>query len=231
LHEVRSRATWNLLLFYTYTTVYHDFVCSLPHQTTILSRWDLVCVRFLLSLTRCSGAYQSLVNLTVPDPSSEDYIPTLVYQARAHIALHNPKAAIGVIPEDNANVALKAVVALARYVDAEGSSESESLLEEFRDLSVEIEGDDAEGTEGEKAFVRVLAGTAFARAGEIEEALETLGADTEDLEAYEQNFAIIYGFSLILPVWLSSYKYSYPLTVLTSPRKSTFYWPVFTEPR
>ena len=30
----------------------------------------------------------------------------------------------------------------------------------------------------------VLAGTAFARAGEIEEALETLGADSEDLEAY-----------------------------------------------
>lgn len=59
----------------------------------------------------------------------------------------------------------------------------ESALEELRDLSVEIEGDDIEGDERDKALVKVLAGTAFARAGEIEEALETLGTDTEDLEA------------------------------------------------
>ena len=52
-------------------------------------------------------------------------------------------------------------------------------------MSVEIEGDDAEATAWEKGVVRVLAGTAFARAGEIEEALETLGAgnDTQNLEA------------------------------------------------
>ncbi|THV05524.1 coatomer complex protein [Dendrothele bispora CBS 962.96] len=129
------------------------------------------------------GAYQSVINLALPDPSSSDYIPTLLYQARSHIALHNPKAAIDIIPEDNANVALKAVVALARYIDAAGSSETDNLLEEMRDLSVEIEGDDAESTESDKAYVRVLAGTAFACAGEVEEALETLGADTEDLEA------------------------------------------------
>jgi len=42
-----------------------------------------------------------------------------------------------------------------------------------------------EATEREKGWVRVVAGTAFARAGEIEEALETLGAEstTENLEA------------------------------------------------
>ena len=50
---------------------------------------------------------------------------------------------------------------------------------------MEIEGDDAEASDWEKGVVRVLAGTAFARAGEIEEALETLGAgnDTHNLEA------------------------------------------------
>ena len=50
---------------------------------------------------------------------------------------------------------------------------------------MEIEGDDGEVDEKEKGLVRVLAGTAFTRAGEIEEALETLGAGTqhENLEA------------------------------------------------
>jgi len=48
-------------------------------------------------------------------------------------------------------------------------------LEELRDLSVEIEGDDLEASDKEKWLVRVLAGTAFSRADEVEEALETLG--------------------------------------------------------
>jgi coatomer subunit epsilon len=50
---------------------------------------------------------------------------------------------------------------------------------------VEIEGDDADATEREKGWVRVVAGTAFARAGEVEEAMETLGAEsnTQNLEA------------------------------------------------
>ena len=88
-----------------------------------------------------------------------------------------------IIPESSENVAVKAVASLARYVAAASSTDAEAALEELRDLSVEIEGDDVEGDEGDKALVRVLAGTAFARAGEVEEALETLGTETEDLEA------------------------------------------------
>ena len=60
-------------------------------------------------------------------------------------------------------------------------------MEELRDLSVEIEGDDLEASDKDKWLVRVLAGTAFARAGEIEEALETLGlsgGNEESIEAY-----------------------------------------------
>lgn len=132
-----------------------------------------------------SGAYKSLVNLALPDRSSPDYTPTIIYQARAHIALNDPKAALNLIPADSENVALKAVAALARYVSSE-AAEQETILEELRDLAVEIEGDDVEGSGKDKALVRVLAGTAFARAGEVEEALETLGVstETEDLEAY-----------------------------------------------
>ncbi|KAJ3965901.1 coatomer epsilon subunit-domain-containing protein, partial [Lentinula raphanica] len=129
------------------------------------------------------GAYKTVVDLTLPDPNSPDFIPTLIYKARSHIALNDPKAALQLVPADSENVALKAVTSLAKFVAAEGTSNSESALEELRDLSVEIEGDDVEGTDRDKATVRVLAGTAFARAGELEEALETLGADTEDLEA------------------------------------------------
>jgi coatomer protein complex subunit epsilon len=73
---------------------------------------------------------------------------------------------------------------LARYVAAADTAKQEAALEELRDLAVEIEGEDVEGTERDKLSVRVLAGTAFARAGELEEALETLFTETEDLEAY-----------------------------------------------
>jgi coatomer protein complex subunit epsilon len=83
---------------------------------------------------------------------------------------------------DTENLALKAVSIFANYISA---SAAEAALEELRDLCVEIEGDDVEATEREKGWVRVVSGTAFFRAGEIEEALESLGAEstTENLEA------------------------------------------------
>ncbi|KAH9940834.1 coatomer epsilon subunit-domain-containing protein [Epithele typhae] len=129
------------------------------------------------------GAYKSLVDLTLPDALSPEYNPTLVYQARAHIALGNTAAAEALIPADTENVALKSVAALARFVTADEDAR-EPILEEFRDLSVEIEGE-CDASAWEKGVVRVLAGTAFVRVGEIEEALETLGAgnDTQNLEA------------------------------------------------
>lgn len=88
---------------------------------------------------------------------------------------------------------IKAVSSLARYIAAttlsssQSSEGAEAALEELRDLSVEIEGDDLEATDKEKWLVRILAGTAFARAGEVEEALETLGlggGNEESVEAY-----------------------------------------------
>jgi len=78
---------------------------------------------------------------------------------------------------------LKAVAALARYLGATDAEDKEANLEQLRDLCVEIEGE-VEGEE-DKGLVRVVAGTAFFRAGEVEEALESLGAGTdhENLEA------------------------------------------------
>ncbi|KZV74507.1 hypothetical protein PENSPDRAFT_601321 [Peniophora sp. CONT] len=129
------------------------------------------------------GAYKSLVDSSLPSESSDDFIPILVYKARAHIALDDPSGALALIPSTYAeNVALKAVSSLAKYIAGE---DSDAALEELRDLCVEVEGDDTEAAPHEAGWVRVLAGTAFARAGEVEEAMETLGAgtNTKDLEA------------------------------------------------
>jgi coatomer protein complex subunit epsilon len=58
-------------------------------------------------------------------------------------------------------------------------------LEELRDLSVEVEGDDLDARDEDKRLVRALTGTAFARAGEVEEALETLGLSGGNEEGVE----------------------------------------------
>ncbi|TFK65596.1 coatomer complex protein [Pluteus cervinus] len=129
------------------------------------------------------GAYTSLVKSPLPDPNSPDYHLALLYQARAYIALNDTTSALNLIPDGTDNVALKAAASLAQYIAAKDDTSGEAALEELRDLAVEIEGDDVQGTERDKELVRVLAGTAFARAGEIEEALESLGTETEDLEA------------------------------------------------
>jgi coatomer protein complex subunit epsilon len=115
------------------------------------------------------GAYPALISLPLPDPSSPDYIPTLLYKIRAHLALGDNTTALALVPADteNENVALRAAAALAT---------GEQGLETLRDLCVEIEGDE-DSEEWEKEIVQVLAATAFVRAGEIEEALETLGTE------------------------------------------------------
>ncbi|KAF8630126.1 hypothetical protein AX15_003083 [Amanita polypyramis BW_CC] len=129
------------------------------------------------------GAYKSLVDMPLPDSSSPDYNPMLLYKARAYITLNDPQSALKLVDEESGNVAIKAVRALAGFATAEDDTDKDAALEELRDLAVEIEGDDSEGSARDKALVRVLAATAFVRAGETEEALETLGTDTEDLEA------------------------------------------------
>lgn len=97
------------------------------------------------------------------------------------IALNDAQSALKLVPEDLENVAVKAVASLARYVDASEEPNAEAALEELRDLAIEIEEEGV--SDGDKALVRVIAGTAFARAGEVEEALETLGTETESLES------------------------------------------------
>ena len=112
------------------------------------------------------GAYPTLIETPTPDPSSPDYIPTVLYKARAHLAAGDSASALALIPGESENVALRAVAALAQ---------GEEGLETLRDLCVEIEaGEDDDIGEWERDVVVVLAATAFMRAGEVEEAIETL---------------------------------------------------------
>ncbi|KAK2463513.1 hypothetical protein APHAL10511_004264 [Amanita phalloides] len=129
------------------------------------------------------GAYKSLVDMPLPDASSSDYTSMLLYKARAYIALNDPHSALELTAKCEENIAVRSASALARYVAVDDDADNDAALEELRDLAVEIEGDDSEGSSREKALVRVLVATACVRAGELEEALETLGTDTEDLEA------------------------------------------------
>jgi len=138
------------------------------------------------------GAWKSLIELS-PNPASPDYAETRLYQARAYIALSQPLEALKVLDAADTSLSVRAVRALANYV---AKNDAEKALDELRDLSVEIEEEGVDPKEN--GFVRVMAGTAFAREGEVEEALETLGAgsDVENLEAV----------ALIVQMYLSIYR-------------------------
>jgi coatomer protein complex subunit epsilon len=130
------------------------------------------------------GAYKSLVDLSLPDENSPDYVLFLVYKARAHLALGDARGAAALVPAGATNVALRAVAAAAALAAAPASAR-EDALEPLREISLTLDDADTEGDAQDRGVARVLAGAAFAAAGETEEALETLGAgtQTENLEA------------------------------------------------
>jgi len=142
-----------------------------------------------MMLISAAGAYKTVLATPNVDENSPDYASTLLYKARASLALGDAKAVNTIIPEDAAGVSLplRAVRSLAKFVitadSGASSDENDVVLEELRDLCVEVEGEEV--GEVERGQVRVLAATAFARQGEVEEALETLGVGSgaENLEA------------------------------------------------
>jgi coatomer subunit epsilon len=105
-----------------------------------------------------SGAYKTLAELTLPDPSSADYAPRLLYKVRSCIALNDLQTALSLLPAESEDVSVKAVTALGQYRAASAggdvaAADVEAAIEELRDMCVEIEGeDDAEIGEREKAL-------------------------------------------------------------------------------
>jgi len=130
------------------------------------------------------GAYRSVANNPPPPKDSAEYLPTVLYSARSFIALNQPDRALSLVPADT-QAAVRAVRALATYVKTKASSgDVELLLDELRDLTIEVEGEDGGEQGAGTGVVRVAAATAFFHEGEIEEALATLGAGAggQDIE-------------------------------------------------
>lgn len=82
---------------------------------------------------------------------------------------------------DSPTPAAKAVDAFIRYTSSR--ERDESVVDELRDLVIEIEGSEGDMVI-EEGFVRTLAGTVFILQGENEEAVATLteGAAKTDIE-------------------------------------------------
>ncbi|KAF8338289.1 coatomer epsilon subunit-domain-containing protein [Cantharellus anzutake] len=129
-------------------------------------------------------AYQSVARNPPPQKDTPEYLPSLLYSARSLIALNQPDEALLLVSADTLP-AVRAVRALATYVKTKASGgEVEPILDELRDLTIEVESED-EGVQGAGAgVVRVSAATAFLQEGEVEEALTTLGAGAggQDME-------------------------------------------------
>lgn len=122
------------------------------------------------------GNFKYLCDNPLPEESEESYLPTLCYAVRSHVALKNYTAALALLPTANTTQSVKALRALIKYFTST-PEETESPLEELRDLCLEVEDEDGEGEEGAgPGLVKVAAATAFIHENELEEALTTLGA-------------------------------------------------------
>lgn len=76
----------------------------------------------------------------------------------------------------------KATDAFIRYISS--TSSKEGIVDELRDLVIELEGAEEGNEQIEEGLVRTLAGTVFVLEGENEEAVATLteGAAKSDIE-------------------------------------------------
>jgi len=127
---------------------------------------------FLVQQQFYLGDYRALASQRPHDPTE------LIYVIRALFALHKSDEALALIPSGSQNLSHRALRSLASYI----SSKSDEHLEELRDLCLEVEGEDISSVD--TSTIKVSSATAFFLAGEIEEALSTLGAGTssKDIE-------------------------------------------------
>ena len=135
----------------------------------------------LACITEASS--QSLTPSDSPEPLHRS-----LYIARSHLALSPPATSAASsalqpflsLPTPPSSA--KAVAAFASYLD--NSADKAAKVDEVRDLVIECEGGEGEGSEVEERVVRVIAGTMFILEGENEEAVATLteGSAKNDLE-------------------------------------------------
>lgn len=132
------------------------------------------------------GSYKPLIAADLPDKFSPDYLPTILYKARAQI-FSDPSGALASLPKDDYSYPVRAIRGLATYFNAKSTGHDEQKdkgLDDLRDLCIEIESEELD--DDVKGTVRVVAAVAFVKEGELEEAQETLQGDgtMKNLEAY-----------------------------------------------
>ena len=104
----------------------------------------------------------------------------LAYTLRSHLALASPPSAYAPLlsaASSSEDATLKAVVLLESFSRAaDDESEREAVLEQARDLAIELEEDEQAGS------AKAVVGTLFVKAGEWVEAVDLLSAEHESLE-------------------------------------------------
>ena len=171
-----------------------------------------------------TGSYKPLIAAELPDKFSPDYLPTILYKARAQL-FSDPPGALASLPKDDSSYPVRAIRSLATYFNAKSAGHDEQkdkALDDLRDLCIEIEGEELD--DDVKGTVRVVAAVAFVKEGELEEAQETLQGDgtMKNLESYALPFYNPDGSSAeaTLVSRLQS-NYTSPRTESTSQPKST----------
>ncbi|KAL9940183.1 hypothetical protein V8E36_000888 [Tilletia maclaganii] len=129
------------------------------------------------------GAYEgtiaSAANINPTTISSNPQArASLLYAARAHLALNNPAAALALLPTPSDHKDVTAVHTLATYLQ-DGDDEALLSLNELLEEAEESGGEDADALQ----TIRICAATAMFKDGDALGALETLSAASRQIES------------------------------------------------
>ena len=149
------------------------------------------------------GAYKACVELAASqstDPSNAATQASLLYAARAHIALGQGSQALKLLPASLAsdNIAVGAVRALATFAQAQANSDARGADEALSNLTELL--DEAVVGDPRSEVVRICAATAMARDGDPIGALEALDVGTSKAGSSKELESIALGIHILLSI-------------------------------
>lgn len=132
------------------------------------------------SLYPAPGISSATPLLSSPAESAED-VALLAYTLRSHLALPSPSSSYADLlasASSSEDPTLRAIAVLAALTALVPGADAEAVLEQARDLAIELE----EAEQGQGASAKAVVGTVFVRAGEWVEAVDVLSSEKESLE-------------------------------------------------
>lgn len=133
-----------------------------------------------LRTSPCTGI-STATPLLVDSPESDEDVTLLAYTLRSHLALSSPPSAYSALltkTSSSEDPTLRAISLLATFTSS-SEGEREDVLEQARDLAIELE----EVEEGQTAgSAKAVVGSLFVKAGEWVEAVDLLSSEKESLE-------------------------------------------------